>query len=201
VKANTIVFQTLGFFISSGRIRRLSQTFGGAGSVRQRRPTTFGRERSPYNALCFRHSKRLLTTPSQIIRIPKELGVESDEALAKVFNELDLAHPTTSIRVSRDVKDLPDLIKAHDEHVESLEQCLTRYLRGSKLASKRPQLRLDGWKILPVGGIKVDAISYYTEEIERYGALIKERRDSLDKEAPTNYGMSKGQEKPEATTV
>lgn len=83
---------------------------------------------------------------------------------------------------------LPSLIKEHDDLVVKLEKALTKYLRGGKLGKNRPCARLGGWKLLPIGGIKVDAISYYTECVEEFEYQIKESRKKLDTETPANYG-------------
>lgn len=101
---------------------------------------------------------------------------------------MSLPQPSTSVKLGHDVGDLLELVEEHDDHVEKLEKCLCKYMRGGKLAAKRPMIRLGGWKWLPIGGVKVDAISYHTEEAERLEALIEERRKTLDTRAPTSYG-------------
>ncbi|ORY50184.1 hypothetical protein BCR35DRAFT_24997 [Leucosporidium creatinivorum] len=124
-----------------------------------------------------------------IIRIPEELDIKTDDGLGALVSKLGLPHPTTSVRLGRAMGSLPALIKKHDELVVKLEKSLTKYLRGGKLGKKRPLVRLGGWRWLPIGGVKVDAISYYTEQVEELEDRIKGLRDKLDTEAPANYGF------------
>lgn len=126
-------------------------------------------------------------TLSQVIRLPE--SARSDPHLAEMFTALALPFPATSINVGHDPGDLPDLIAAHNEHVEALEKILARYLAGGgELGAKRPMTRLEGRIGLPIGGRKVDAIEWLTGEIEKAAVGIKDRRANLDKGAPTNYG-------------
>jgi hypothetical protein len=86
-----------------------------------------------------------LSPHSQIIRIPEELEIKSDDDLSAIVSKLGLPHPTASVRLGRAMGSLPSLVKEHDESAVKLEKVLTKYLKGGQLGKKRPLVRLGGW--------------------------------------------------------
>lgn len=84
---------------------------------------------------------------------------QSDAALKSIFDGMGMPYPTTSVHIGRRVGRLPELIEYHNDTVRRFEQILVRYMKGGKLKSKRPTIRVGGW--LGMGGQKHDAIDYY----------------------------------------
>ncbi|KAI5480496.1 DUF221-domain-containing protein [Pseudohyphozyma bogoriensis] len=123
-----------------------------------------------------------------IVRLAEE--DRSDEKLAALFASLQPPYPIISVNIGRDVGRLPDLIDNHNKKVVELEKAFAKYLKGEKVGSKRPTLRLGGWRFLPIGGTKVDKIQYLTEEIEKLGLEIKDQRTALGSKDPTSFGFA-----------
>lgn len=93
--------------------------------------------------------------------------------------------------VGRNVKDLPELIKAHDETVRKLESALAKYLHDpDKLPEKRPLCKVAKEDKAIYGREKVDAIDYLTDRVARLESEVKEVRESIDKRNPMAYGFA-----------
>ena len=82
--------------------------------------------------------------------VPKSL--QSDEGLKSLFAGLNVPYPATSVHIARRVGRLPELIKYHNDAVRELEAVLVRYLKGGRIASKRPTVTVGGF--LGFGGTK-----------------------------------------------
>lgn len=86
--------------------------------------------------------------------------------------------------VGRNVKDLPVLIKKHEEAVRKLEAVLAKYLKNpDRLPPNRPTMRPSRT------GEPVDAIDYLTERIQELEARIRDVRQSVDRRNPMPYGF------------
>jgi hypothetical protein len=85
---------------------------------------------------------------------------QTDEGLKAIFEGLGVPYPTTSVHIGRKVGKLPDLIEYHNQTVREFEEVLVKYLKGGKIRSKRPTIRLGG--TCGCGGAKQDAIEFYT---------------------------------------
>lgn len=97
--------------------------------------------------------------------------------------------PRTAI--GRNVKDLPELIEAHDEAVRKLERNLAKYLRDpDNLPEKRPTCTVAKGDRAAYGQKKVDAIDYLTDRVARLETEIKEVRESIDKRNLMPYGFA-----------
>lgn len=83
-------------------------------------------------------------------RVPKTL--QSDQGLKSLFESLNVPYPATSVHIARRVGRLPELVKYHNDAVRDLEAVLVRYLKGGKIARKRPTLTIGGF--LGMGGTK-----------------------------------------------
>ena len=89
------------------------------------------------------------------------------------------------------MKDLPDLIEAHDETVRKLEGHLAKYLGNpDKLPEKRPTCKVSKEDRFTYGKQKVDAIDYLTDRVARLEMDIKETRESIDQRNPLSYGFA-----------
>lgn len=91
-------------------------------------------------------------------KVPKKY--QSDEGIRNILETVQVPYPATSVHVGRRVGRLPELIEFHNDAVRELEKVLVRYLKGGKIAEKRPTLRKGGF--MGIGGTKYDAIDFYT---------------------------------------
>ncbi len=94
----------------------------------------------------------------QVRGVPKKY--QNDEGIKAIFDTLGVPYPTTSVHIGRKVGRLPELIEYHNQTVKEFEEVLVNYLKGGKIKSKRPTMRVGG--SCGCGGIKKDAIDYYT---------------------------------------
>lgn len=93
-----------------------------------------------------------------IMHVPKSR--QSDEGIRKIFEDVQVPYPTTTVHIGRKVGKLPELVEYHNTTVRELEQILVTYLKGGKIAKERPTIRIGGF--LGMGGTKKDAIDFYT---------------------------------------
>ncbi len=96
-----------------------------------------------------------------LVRLMGQLKVDG----IKIGQQIDC----TSI--GRRLDNFPEMVEKHNEAVRQLEEGLVKYLKGGKIASKRPRARIGGF--LGMGGEKKDAIEHYSK-------LIKTLRDRID---------------------
>ncbi|KAG5990554.1 hypothetical protein E4U43_004257 [Claviceps pusilla] len=140
----------------------------------------------------------------------------SDEGIARM---IDSVVPNSSFArtvVARNVKDLPDLIEAHDKAVRKLERVLAKYLKDPQnLPAARPTCKPSKKDRRYPQGQKLDAIDYHTQRIRDLEFEIKEVRKSVDKRSTMPYGFASysdiaeahsiayacGQKKPHGATV
>lgn len=54
--------------------------------------------------------------------------------------------------IGRRLEDFPEMVEDHNEAVKELEEYLVKYLKGGKMANKRPTLKKGGF--LGIGGQK-----------------------------------------------
>ncbi|KAL2829658.1 hypothetical protein BDW59DRAFT_141755 [Aspergillus cavernicola] len=129
------------------------------------------------------HARSLMITD-----IPSDL--RNDEAVMRLTDEMN---PTAAIprsSVGRNVKDLPKLIKEHDELVRNLESVLAKYLRNpDRLPPNRPTIRPPRELRAEHGSGKVDAIDYLTDRISRLEEQIRHGRASIDRRNAMPYGF------------
>jgi len=121
-----------------------------------------------------------------VMHVPK--NHQSDEGISSIFDSVKVPYPTTSVHIGRKVGKLPELIEYHNTTVREFEQILVKYLKGGKLGRKRPTVRLGG--TCGCGGVKKDAIEYYTAKLKRTEAAIEEQRAEIDSKKAENYGFA-----------
>lgn len=114
--------------------------------------------------------------------------MQHDQGIAGLFASLQVPYPATSVHISRQVGDLPDLVEYHNNTVRELEQVLVRYLKGGKLGKNRPTIRIGGF--MGIGGEKKDAIDWYTKKLARTEAAAKDRREKTEVNKVENYGFA-----------
>ncbi|KAF2192555.1 hypothetical protein K469DRAFT_731063 [Zopfia rhizophila CBS 207.26] len=117
------------------------------------------------------HSRTLLVW---LTHIPEQS--RSDGGIAQLVEEVKPTHDTPRTAIGRNVKDLPKLIKEHDDTVQELESYLAKYISEDDRATH--------------GAGKVDAIDYLADRIARLEADVREVRESIDKRNPLPYGLA-----------
>ncbi|KIM40329.1 hypothetical protein M413DRAFT_73699 [Hebeloma cylindrosporum] len=122
----------------------------------------------------------------QVRCVPKKF--QSDEGLTNIFGTVKVPYPTTSVHIGRKVGKLPELIDYHNQTVREFEEILVKYLKGGKIKSKRPTIRVGG--TCGLGGTKRDAIDFYTTKLKRTEAAIEEYRTQIDTRKAENYGFA-----------
>ncbi|KAG5727100.1 hypothetical protein E4T56_gene20354 [Termitomyces sp. T112] len=121
-----------------------------------------------------------------ITRIPKKN--KSDEGLRAIFESTKVPYPTTSVHINRKVGKLPELIEYHNTTVREFEAVLVKYLKNGRLGKKRPTIRVGA--TCGIGGMKKDAIDFYTAKLQRTEAAIEEYRRQIDTRKAENYGFA-----------
>lgn len=123
------------------------------------------------------HARTLMVTD-----VPSNL--RSDEGVMRVTDEVNPTGVLPRATVGRNVKDLPDLIKKHEEAVYDLEAVLAKYLKKpDNLPAQRPTMK-------GPGGGKVDSIEFLTSRISDLEVQIKDVRDRVDKRDAMSYGFA-----------
>ncbi|KAL1987919.1 hypothetical protein VTN96DRAFT_1903 [Rasamsonia emersonii] len=129
------------------------------------------------------HARTLMVTD-----IPP--GLRTEEGLMRLTDEVNPTSTLPRATVGRNVKELPALIKKHEEAVRALESVLAKYLkRPDRLPAKRPTLRPPRKHRGDHSGEKVDAIDYWTDRIQHLEMKIKDVRQSVDKRNAMPYGF------------
>ncbi|GFF47141.1 uncharacterized protein C354.08c [Aspergillus lentulus] len=129
------------------------------------------------------HARTLMITD-----IPNE--ARSDEALMRLVDEFNPTAALPRASIGRNVKDLPVLIKEHEETVRQLESVLAKYFkRPDQLPAKRPTMRPSKKQRGNHPDCKVDAIDYLTDRIQRLEEEIRHVRASIDKRNAMPFGF------------
>ncbi|OBZ69734.1 hypothetical protein A0H81_10261 [Grifola frondosa] len=121
-----------------------------------------------------------------VTEVPKKL--QSDEGLRAIFESVQVPYPTTSVHIGRKVGRLPELIEYYNDTVKQLEQVLVTYLKGGRISKKRPTVTIGGF--MGCGGVKKDAIDFYTAKLARLEKTVEEYRAQIDQRQPEGYGFA-----------
>lgn len=115
----------------------------------------------------------------------------TDEGILRLT---DQANPTAAIpraSIGRNVRDLPRIIKEHEEAVRELESVLAKYLKNpDRMPAKRPMTRPARSQRSKYTGGKVDAIDYLTVRIRVLEEEIKHGRASIDRRNAMPFGFA-----------
>ncbi|KAF2709567.1 DUF221-domain-containing protein [Pleomassaria siparia CBS 279.74] len=115
----------------------------------------------------------------------------TDAGIADIVEEAQQTQALPRTAIGRNVKDLPELIEAHDKTVRSLEEHLAKYLHDpNKLPEKRPLCKVAKEDRNTFGRERVDAINYLTGRISKLETEIREVRESIDKGNAMSYGFA-----------
>jgi hypothetical protein len=135
-----------------------------------------------------------------VLDIPKTL--RSDEGVVRIVDEVKSTQDLPRGAISRNVKELPELIEEHEELVQELEKVLAKYLKNpDKLPAHRPLTMPSKKDPNYVKGQKVDAIVYLTTRIEELETKIKQIRLSVDQRNAMPYGFASYESVEEAHSV
>jgi calcium permeable stress-gated cation channel len=130
------------------------------------------------------HSRTLLLT-----QIPESF--RSDAGIAELAEEAKPTGDTPRTAIARSVKDLPELVKAHDDTVQKLEKVLAKYLKDpTKIPDQRPTYKIPKTDQEGNGSSKVDAIDYLTQRMSNLDSEIQTLRESIEKRDPLSYGFA-----------
>ncbi|KAF2643467.1 DUF221-domain-containing protein [Massarina eburnea CBS 473.64] len=130
------------------------------------------------------HSRTLLLT-----HIP--ISSRTDTGIASLAEEARKTQDIPRTAIGRNVKELPKLIKAHDETVRDLEATLAKHLYNpERLPERRPMIKVAKEDRKHYGKKKVDTIDYLTDRIARLESEIRAVRETIDKRNPESYGFA-----------
>lgn len=115
-----------------------------------------------------------------------------------------MPYPTTAVHIGRKVGKLPELVEYHNDTVRELETYLVRYLKGGRIAKKRPTITKGG--ACGCGGQKnvsarrcaaypsltscQDAIDFYTAKLKKTEAAVEQWRNDIDLRQAESYGFA-----------
>ncbi|KAG0218308.1 hypothetical protein BGX33_007813 [Mortierella sp. NVP41] len=112
-------------------------------------------------------------------------SLQDDNKLNTFMGSLGTKEQPVQALVGRKVDKLPELMANHKKMVTSLEKVMAKYFADpNNLPEKRPTVRLGFFC-----GTKVDAIDYYSQQIEELSDQIEQTRTEISKSQPTNYGF------------
>ncbi|KAJ5167978.1 uncharacterized protein N7482_003572 [Penicillium canariense] len=115
----------------------------------------------------------------------------SDEGILRITDEVNPTAALPRAAIGRNVRDLPIIIKEHEENVRQLESVLAKYLkRPDHLPSKRPTMRPPRSQRSKHPNGRVDAIDYLTVRIRVLEEEIKHGRASIDRRNAMPYGFA-----------
>ncbi|KAF2843331.1 DUF221-domain-containing protein [Patellaria atrata CBS 101060] len=141
------------------------------------------------------HSRTLIVTD-----IPRDF--RTDEGIVKLTEEVRSTESIPRAAIGRNAKELPELVKEHEDAVKQLEKYLAKYLRNpDKLPIKRPTCKPSNKDRTHRGDQEVDAIDYLTDRIRELEIQIKDVRESIDKRNAMPYGFASFENISDAHTV
>lgn len=127
----------------------------------------------------------------------------TDNGLAEITDSIKTTPEVPRTTIGRNVKDIPDLIEAHEEAVIQLEGVLSKYLKNpAQLPAERPLCRPSKKDPESINSKeKVDAIDYLTARIQRLELKIKEARETVDNRDAMPFGFASYETLESAHTV
>ncbi|KAJ5808299.1 hypothetical protein N7474_009568 [Penicillium riverlandense] len=115
----------------------------------------------------------------------------SDEGILRLTDEINPTAALPRASIGRNVRDLPLVIKEHDETVRELEKVLAKYLkRPDQLPANRPMMRPPRSQRGQLPDGKVDAIDYLTVRIRVLEEEVKHGRASIDRRNAMPFGFA-----------
>ncbi|KAJ4332025.1 hypothetical protein N0V87_008702 [Didymella glomerata] len=119
-------------------------------------------------------------------------NMRSDQGLVEIIDSVKTTPEVPRTTIGRNVKEIPDMIEAHEEAVMELEAVLSKYLKNpAQLPVARPMCTPS--KKDPEftdKKQKVDAIDYLTARIQRLEKKIKDARETVDTRDAMPFGFA-----------
>lgn len=130
------------------------------------------------------HSRTLMLT-----HIPN--ASRTDEGIVQLVEQAKRTADDPRGAISRNVKDLPELMEDHEEAVRELEGYLAKYLKDpNRLPRSRPVMKPFKRDKARKHDHKVDAIEYLTSRIRELELEITQVRETVDKRNPMPFGFA-----------
>ncbi|KAJ5158612.1 uncharacterized protein N7500_008263 [Penicillium coprophilum] len=118
-------------------------------------------------------------------------GDRTDEGILRLTDKVNPTAALPRAAIGRNVRDLPRIIKEHEEVVRKLESVLAKYLKNpDRLPAKRPTLRPPRKQRNQLASGRVDAIDYLSVRIRVLEEEIKHGRASIDRRNAMPYGFA-----------
>ncbi|OQE40921.1 hypothetical protein PENCOP_c005G00926 [Penicillium coprophilum] len=118
-------------------------------------------------------------------------GDRTDEGILRLTDKVNPTAALPRAAIGRNVRDLPRIIKEHEEVVRKLESVLAKYLKNpDRLPAKRPTLRPPRKERNQLASGRVDAIDYLSVRIRVLEEEIKHGRASIDRRNAMPYGFA-----------
>lgn len=141
------------------------------------------------------HSRTLMITDIPTVS-------RTDEGILRLLDGVEKTAGLPKASIGRNVKELPQLVEAHEKAVRKLESVLAKYLKKpDSLPSNRPTLKPRKRYRENNGSERVDAIEHLTGRIRELEAEISHVRESVDKRNPMPYGFASYERIEEAHVV
>ncbi|OAC98140.1 hypothetical protein MUCCIDRAFT_20417, partial [Mucor lusitanicus CBS 277.49] len=133
------------------------------------------------------YQKSMHARSLMVFNVPPSM--RSDEALGNWVHSLGLKYPAQQVCIGTQNTDLAKYVEEHEEAVRKLEIILSNHLKDGQVieGKKRPLERIGGY-FGCCGGVKVDAINYYSEKVQELQEKITEARSRISTSKKTNYG-------------
>lgn len=143
------------------------------------------------------YQKSFYSRALMITDIPSQY--QSIEGLHLALTNAKIPYPFSEVQIGHDMQALSKLLERQNQLVYKLEKLFNRMLRRKQIL--RPKLRLSGTLYNTLGGVKVDAIDYYSEELRTVERQIQEARSDKAEQVPTSYGFASLAAVPYAHTI
>ncbi|KAJ5950881.1 uncharacterized protein N7479_009294 [Penicillium vulpinum] len=115
----------------------------------------------------------------------------TDEGILRLTDQVNPTAALPRAAIGRNVRELPRIIKEHEEAVRKLESILAKYLKNpDRLPAKRPTLRPPRKQRNQLAESRVDAIDYLSVRIRVLEEEIKHGRASIDRRNAMPYGFA-----------
>ncbi|CAO3641975.1 unnamed protein product [Mucor fragilis] len=133
------------------------------------------------------YQKSMHARSLMVFNVPPSM--RSDEALGNWVHSLGLKYPAQQVCIGTQNTELATYVEDHEEAVRKLEIILSNHLKDGQVieGKKRPLERIGGY-FGCCGGVKVDAINYYSEKVQELQEKITEARSRISTSKKTNYG-------------
>lgn len=116
---------------------------------------------------------------------------QDSERFQAYLGSCNLKTVPLSVKIGRNLKNLPELLKKHLEMTVKLEKCLAAYLKDAptSLPEQRPTHNEGGYLFGLIGGNKVDSIKFYKAELDKLEVEIYRLQSNPEDEFETDASV------------